>query len=127
MFPDPNPFNAPGQQPSGTNEQPVVPQQQGPDPNIQPSFPPYPSIPDNTPVDPRLPGFIINLPPSAMPYQVVRPWHMAFEVWAYEDGLNGGYVSHFNLQVPEGPMLHVYYNAFGQLEVVGIGQRPTGY
>lgn len=72
-------------------------------------------------------NMIINLPPSQLPYQIVREWHLVFEVWAYQDGLNGGYVSHFNIQAAGGPQLHVYYNALGQLEVVGIGQRPTGY
>ena len=68
-----------------------------------------------------------NLPPSLYPYYIIGEWHLGFEGWAVERGINGGRVAHFNVQTYGGPMLHVYFNAYGQLEVVPQGGRPTGY
>ena len=120
------------QQPLNANAQPFVPQQQvpdeqPPDPEAPPFYPPYPYIPNGTPVDPFLLALVTGLPESENPYQIIGQWHIGFEIWAYQDGLNGGYVAHFNVQAFGGPMLHVYYNALGQLEAVGMGRTPQGY
>lgn len=88
---------------------------------------PYPVIPDNTPVDPALSSLVINLPPAQSPYQVIEPWLLVFENWAYQNGINGGYVSRFTIQALNGPLLNVYYNAMGQLEAVLPGKKPQGY
>jgi hypothetical protein len=72
---------------------------------------------------------IINLPPAQQPYQIARGWHPGFEVWAmaHQNLFPNGVVQHFNVQAPGGLMLHVYHNLNGQLEVVGLRQRPAGF
>ncbi|WP_196159648.1 hypothetical protein [Reinekea sp. G2M2-21] len=108
-----------------------VPQAQQPQPQAQAQQPlvaPYPNIANNAPVNALALNQIINLPPIVNGhYAIVGQWHHGFEGWALHHGFNDGMVAHFNVQANNGPMLHVYYNAFGQLEVVGIGQRPQGY
>jgi hypothetical protein len=87
----------------------------------------YPSIPPGTAVAPDLLQQIVNLPPSQRRYQIIGQWHDGFEPWAFQHGFNKGSVTHFNVQTPGGPMLHVYWNANGQLEVVPPGGKPRGY
>ncbi|WP_391090947.1 PAAR domain-containing protein [Vibrio sp. NH-UV-68] len=87
-----------------------------------------PRIANGTPVDPQLLNQIINLSPIQQgQYQIIGQWHEGFEPWAHERGINNGMIAHFNVQAVNGRMLHVYYNAFCQLEVVGIGECPLGY
>jgi hypothetical protein len=93
----------------------------------QPQVAPYPIIANNTPVQAALLGQIGNLPQANVNYQIVGEWHEGFEPWAHGHGFNNGMVAHFNVRAGQGPMLHVYHNAAGGLEVVPIGQRPTGY
>lgn len=101
-----------------------VPQAQAPLPQVAP----YPNIANNTPVNALALNQIINLPPIVHGnYAIVGQWHLGFEVWAMQHGFNNGMVAHFNVQAINDSMLHVYYNALGQLEVVGVGQRPQGY
>lgn len=92
-----------------------------------PPIPPYPIFPDNYAVEPTYLNYIINLPAATTPYQINGQWHLGFEGWAYTSGLNGGWVSHFNVSTAGGPMLHVYFNLWGYLEVVGVGGRPSGF
>lgn len=87
----------------------------------------YPDIPNNATVNPEVLGWISNLPPSTSTYAIVGQWHIGFETWAYNRGLYSGMVAHFNVRAGAGDMLHLYYNAYGGLEVVPHGYAPSGF
>jgi hypothetical protein len=64
--------------------------------------------------------------------QIVAGWHYGFEVWAQQAGIVDpqgrlGFVPHYNVRIGNGPIQHVYVNAYGVQQIVPIGGRPDGY
>jgi len=69
--------------------------------------------------------------------ELTKHWHYGFEGWAMTNNLVGyssshgelgkGWVPHFNVTLPERGECHVYFNAAGNLELVGMGEKPSNF